>query len=155
MFMCLTNTCLTISQCFVADEYESNVKSDDRHFVESGEAAVAEAEIVGDLAVTKEESPAETREEQSVPEEPYQSAPDIVKEGGHFNKNKDDQPSFSAAEEMHQARQDFPESTLEVDLIQGPEEPEYPSSGWRFNVFNCRKSTFIHELNTLTNGIVL
>lgn len=73
----------------------------------------------------------ETKEEPSVSEEVH-STPDIIMEedGAHFNKNKDNQPSFSASEEMHQARQDIVESSLDMDMRQGLDvKPEQSSSG--------------------------
>lgn len=79
----------------------------------------------------------ETKEEPSVLEEVH-STPDIIMEedGAHFNKNKDNQESFSASEEMHQARQDIVESSLDTDTRHGLDvEPEQPSSGWEFNGF--------------------
>lgn len=77
-----------------------------------------------------EETPTET-EDESVSEEVH-GTPDIVEEdGGHFNRNKDTKPSFSASEEPHQARQDILESSLDMDVSQGLDvEPEHPSSGW-------------------------
>lgn len=87
------------------------------------------------LTLAKGEGPAEATAEPSVLEEVH-STPDIIMEedGGRFNKNKDNQPSFSASEEMHQARQDILESSLDTDAGQGLYvEPEQPSSGWAFN----------------------
>lgn len=89
------------------------------------------------LTLAKEEGPVETKEETSVLEEVH-STPDIIMEedGAHFNKNKDNQESFSASEEMHQARQDIVESSLDTDTRHGLDvEPEQPSSGWEFNGF--------------------
>lgn len=118
---------------FVADANDLNLKEDSHHFVESEGAAVPEAESVDNLTMAKEEGPAETEEEPSVLEEVH-STPDIIMEedAAHFNKNKDNQPSFSASEEMHQARQDIVENSL--DTRQGLDgEPE--PSGWEFNGF--------------------
>ncbi|TNM94791.1 hypothetical protein fugu_017550 [Takifugu bimaculatus] len=112
----------------VQDANDLNLKDDSHHFVESEGAAVPEAESVDNLTMAKEEGPAETEEEPSVLEEVH-STPDIIMEedAAHFNKNKDNQPSFSASEEMHQARQDIVESSL--DTRQGLDvEPEQPSS---------------------------
>lgn len=88
----------------------------------------------------------ETNEEPSVLEEVH-STPDIIMEedGAHFNKNKDNQPSFSTSEEMHQARQDIVESSLDTDTRRGLDvEPEQPSSGWEFNGFFCLKIKLTH-----------
>lgn len=84
------------------------------------------------LTITKEESPAKSKEEQSVLQEVH-STPDIIMEedGGHFNKNKDNQPRFSTSEEMHQPRQEILESSLDRNTRQGLDvEPEHLSSGW-------------------------
>lgn len=120
---------------FAPDANDLNLKDDSQHFVKSEEAAVPEAESVDNLTMAREDGPAETKEEPSVLEEVH-STPDIVMEedGAHFNKNKDNQPSFSASEEMHQARQDIVESSSDTDTRQSLDvEPEQPSSGWEFN----------------------
>lgn len=113
---------------FVADANDLNLKDESHHFVEREEAVVPEAESVDNLTLAKEEGPAETKEEPSVLEEVH-STPDIIMEedGAHFNKNKDNQPSFSASEEM-------PDQDMDTDTRQGLDvEPEQPSSGWEFN----------------------
>lgn len=92
---------------------------------------------MNNLTLAKEESPEDTKEEQSMLEDVH-STPKIIMEedGGHFNKNKDNQPTFSASEEIHQTRQDILESSLDMHARQGLDvEPEQPSSGWEFNVF--------------------
>ncbi len=51
----------------------------------------------------------------------------VEEDGGHFNKNKDNQPSFSASEEM----QKVPQATLENPLDIGlGVEVEHSPSGW-------------------------
>lgn len=88
------------------------------------------------LTLTKQESPAKSKEEQSVLQEVH-STPDIIMEedGGHFNKNKDNQPRFSTSDEMHQPKQEILESSLDTDIRQGMDvEPEHLSSGWQFTV---------------------
>lgn len=129
-FRALLNHNWPFSNVFVADEYELPVKDDSHHLDENDKAAVPEAVVVDNL--TKEESPTKSKEEQSVLQE-VQSPPDIIMEedGGHFNKNKDNQPRFSTSEEMHQPRQDIRESSLDTDIRQGLDvEPESLSSGW-------------------------
>lgn len=84
------------------------------------------------LTLTKEENPAKSKEEQSVLQEVH-STPDVIMEedGGHFNKNKDNQPRFSTSEEIHQPRQDNLESSLDTNIRQGLDvDPEHLSSGW-------------------------
>uniref|UniRef100_A0A3Q3VIA0 Transport and Golgi organization protein 1 homolog n=1 Tax=Mola mola TaxID=94237 RepID=A0A3Q3VIA0_MOLML len=86
---------------------------------------VPEAASSNNLTLT---SPMETREEQKVLDEVH-STPDITVEedGGHFNKNKDNQPSFSASEEMHKGSQ----ATLEAPLDMGLDvEVERSPPGW-------------------------
>lgn len=75
-----------------------------------------------------EERPAETKEEQIIKEEEH-SGPHITVEedGGRFNKNKDNQPSFRAPEEMQRGPQDTLESPLDMGL---GVETEHSPSGW-------------------------
>lgn len=133
MFPCFTKPKLNISFFFfVAGENELHVKDVSHDFDENDKAAVPEAEVVNNLSLTKEESPAKRKEEQGVLQEVH-STPDIIMEedGGHFNKNKDNQPRFSTSEDMHQPRQDILESSLDADIRQGLDvEPEHLSSGW-------------------------
>lgn len=115
---------------FAVDEHELNVKDGTPHIVEEDKAdSISEAESDDNQTSTDhEERLAETKEEQMVLEEAY-SAPDITVEedGGHFNKNKDNQPSFSASEEMHNGPQATLESPLDMGL--GVEVEQLPS-GW-------------------------
>lgn len=98
------------------------------HIVEE-DNSVPEAESDDNLTVTDhEETPAETKEELVVLDE-VPSGPDVSVEedGGHFNKNKDNQPSFSASDEM----QKLPQATLETPLDMGLGVEVEPSpSGW-------------------------
>ncbi|XP_059211792.1 transport and Golgi organization protein 1 homolog isoform X2 [Centropristis striata] len=110
------------------DEDKLKVKDDTPHIVaEDIIESVPEAESDDNLTVTdQEERPAETKEEQVVLDEVH-SGPDISVEedGGHFNKNKDNQPSFSASDEM----QKVPQATLEnpLDMGLGVEVEQSPS----------------------------
>lgn len=56
------------------------------------------------------------------------TTPDISvgEDGGHFNKNKENRPSFSAPDEM----QKLPQATLESPLDKVLGEMERSSSGW-------------------------
>lgn len=115
---------------FIVDEHELNVNDDIPHTVEEEKAdSVPEAQSDDNLTVTgHEERPEETKEEQIIVDEVH-SGPDISVEedGGHFNKNKDNQPSFSASEEM----QKVPQATLENPLDMGlGVEVEHSPSGW-------------------------
>lgn len=91
--------------------------------------SVPEAESDDNLTVTHhKERPADIKEEQIVLDEVH-SGPDVSVEedGGHFNKNKDNQPSFSATEEM----QKVPQATLENPLDMGlGVDVEHSPSGW-------------------------
>lgn len=81
-----------------------------------------------DIRVDHEEGPAETQQAKVVLEEEH-SKPHITMEedGGRFNKNKDNQPSFGALEEMPRGPQDTLESPLDVGL---GVEVEHSYSGW-------------------------
>lgn len=75
-----------------------------------------------------EDWPAETEKETSVLDKMH-TGPDVNMEedGGHFNKNKDNQPGFSTSDEM----QKVPQATLENPLDMGlGAEVEHSSSGW-------------------------
>lgn len=114
---------------FIVDEHELNVKEDMPHTVEEEKSVVPEAESDHNLTVTDlEEKPAEVEEEQVVLDEVH-TGPDVSVEedGGHFNKNKDNQPIFSASDEM----QKVPQATLENPLDMGlGVEVEHSPSGW-------------------------
>ena len=79
-------------------------------------------------AVETEERAVETEEEQKVVDEVH-SGPDVSVEedGGHFNKNKDNQPGLSSSDDM----QKVPQATLENPLDVGVGVEVEPSpSGW-------------------------
>lgn len=113
------------------DEHNVNVKDDTPHVAEEDEVdSVPEAESEDNLTVVTDhdERPAETKEERIVLDE-VNSGPDVSVEedGGHFNKNKDNQPGFSASQEMHKV----PQATLENPLDMGlGVEVEHSPSGW-------------------------
>ncbi|KAI3364192.1 hypothetical protein L3Q82_011007 [Scortum barcoo] len=112
---------------------------------------VPEAENNDNLSVThQEERPADTKEEQMIVDEVH-SAPDVSMEedGGHFNKNKDNQPSFSASDEM----QKVPQATLENPLDMGlGVEVEHSSSG---SLDPMEQVSEIHEeVGLFSTGIV-
>lgn len=79
-------------------------------------------------ATDVEQKPPEREEEQPVLDEVHKR-PDISLEedGGHFNKNKDNQPSFKAADEMQEVPQTILEKPLDIGLSV---EMEHSSSGW-------------------------
>ncbi|XP_031717429.1 transport and Golgi organization protein 1 homolog isoform X3 [Anarrhichthys ocellatus] len=110
------------------DEHKLQVKEDTPHIVEEDEVVgVPEAESDDNLVVTtQEERPAETKEDQVVLDEAH-GGPDVgvEEDGGLFNKDKDNQPSFSASDE----RQEVPQATLEnpVDMGLGVEVEPSPS----------------------------
>lgn len=113
---------------FIVDKL--NVQDHTPHTVEEDKVdSVPEAERDDNLTVTDhEERPEETKGEQLVVDEVH-SGPDISVEedGGHFNRNKDNQPSFSASDEM----QKVPQATLENPLDMGlGVEVEHSPSGW-------------------------
>ncbi|XP_044025981.1 transport and Golgi organization protein 1 homolog isoform X2 [Siniperca chuatsi] len=107
---------------FDQDEHELNIKDDMPIIVEEEKV---EAGSEDNLTVTDhEERPAETKEEHIVLDEMH-SGPDVSVEedGGHFNKNEGNQPSFSASDEM----QKVPQATLENPLDMGLAVEHLPS----------------------------
>lgn len=121
---------LTALSFNVVDKHELNVEDNMPHIVEEDKVKdVPEPGSEDNLTVTdREEGPAETKEEQIVLDELHSGADVSVEEdGGHFNKNKDNQPSFSASDEM----QKVPQATLENPLDMGlGVKVEHSPSGW-------------------------
>ncbi|XP_029983948.1 transport and Golgi organization protein 1 homolog isoform X1 [Sphaeramia orbicularis] len=102
----------------VAGEGEFKAKEDVPHITAQEEIDnQTETESNDNLTVTHlEEKPAETEKESIVLDEVH-TGPDVSVEedSGHFNKNKDNQQSFSPSDEM----QKVPQSTLENPLDMG------------------------------------
>ncbi|XP_056260559.1 transport and Golgi organization protein 1 homolog isoform X4 [Seriola aureovittata] len=135
------------------DEHELNTKEEMPHIVEEDKAdIVPETESEGNVTVTgHEERPAETEKEQIVVDDVH-SGPDVSVEedGGHFNKNKDNLPGFSASNEM----QKVPQATLENPLDMGlGVEVEHSPSG---SLDPLEPVSEIHEeeVGLLSTGIV-
>lgn len=103
---------------FTVDEHELNGKEDVTHIIEEDKvASIPETESDDNLTLTDhEEKPANTDEEEIALNEVL-TEPDISVEedGGHFNKNKDNQLGFSESDEM----QKVPQATLENPLDMG------------------------------------
>lgn len=103
---------------FTLDEHELNVQGDHPHIIEEDNIAnIPDTESDDNLTLTDdEERPPNTEEEQIASDEVH-TQPDISVEedGGHFNKNKDNQPGFSESDEM----QKVPQATLENPLDMG------------------------------------
>ncbi|XP_040017372.2 transport and Golgi organization protein 1 homolog isoform X2 [Gasterosteus aculeatus] len=103
------------------DEPTMQVKEDTPHTVEEDDDKVdrvPKAESDDNVTVTDgEEIPAETEGDQAVLDE-ARSGPDVGAEveedGGHFSENIDDQPSFSASDEVHEVPQANPENPIYV-----------------------------------------
>lgn len=75
-----------------------------------------ETESNNNLTATLEEKPAETEKERIVLDEVHTGSDVSVEEdSGHFNKNKDNQQSFSPSDEI----QKVPQATLENPLDMG------------------------------------
>ncbi|XP_034756776.1 transport and Golgi organization protein 1 homolog isoform X2 [Etheostoma cragini] len=111
------------------DEYKLNVNGDTSHIVEEDKVdSIPEPESDDNLTVTNHvEKPAETEQEKIVLDEVH-SGPHVSvgEDGGHFNKNKDNQLRFSASDEM----QKVPQATLENPLDMGlGVEVQQPPSG--------------------------
>ncbi|KAK1889139.1 Transport and Golgi organization protein 1 like [Dissostichus eleginoides] len=108
------------------DEHILKVKDDQPVIVE--EISVPEAKSEDNLTVTdQEEKPAVSEDEPTVLEEVHRGPELSVEEdGGHFNKNKDNQLSFSASDELPKV----PQATLENPLDLGLSvEVEHSPSG--------------------------
>ncbi|XP_047429204.1 transport and Golgi organization protein 1 homolog isoform X2 [Mugil cephalus] len=106
-------------------EHELNVQADTPHVEEEKLDHVPESD--DNLTVADGgEKPDDIVEETTVLDE-VPAGPDVSVEedGGHFNKNKDDQPSFSASDEMPKV----PQATLENPLDMGLGEVEHLPSG--------------------------
>ncbi|XP_042359869.1 transport and Golgi organization protein 1 homolog, partial [Plectropomus leopardus] len=130
------------------DEHELNADDAKEDKVDT----VPEAESDDNLTVTdQEEPPAQTKEEQMVLDEVHGGADISVEEdGGHFNKNKDNQPSFSASNEI----QKVPQTTLENPLDMGlGVEVEHSSSG-SFDSIESVSDIPDEEVGLLSTGIV-
>lgn len=94
----------------------------------AGTVSEADSEDNGTVTDHEERQPAETEKEQIVLDKIH-TRPEVSMEedSGHFNKNKDNQPGFSASDEM----QKVPQATLENPLDRGlGVEVEHVSSGW-------------------------
>ncbi|TDH00556.1 hypothetical protein EPR50_G00189650 [Perca flavescens] len=108
------------------DEHNLNVKDDTPHIVEEDKVdSIPEAENDDNLTVTDHE---ERPEEEQIVLDEVHSGPHVSvdEDGGHFNKNKDNQLSFSSLDEM----QKVPQATLENPLDVGiGGEVEHPPSG--------------------------
>ncbi|XP_076612262.1 transport and Golgi organization protein 1 homolog isoform X2 [Chaetodon auriga] len=137
------------------DEHELKVKDETPRVVEEDKFdSVPEAESEDNLTVTDhDERPAETKEERIVLDEIH-GGPDVSVEedgGGHFNKNKDNQPSFRASEEM----QKIPQATLEnpLDMGLGNTKFEHSPSG---SLESMEPVTDIHqeEVGLFSTGMV-
>ncbi|XP_071323811.1 transport and Golgi organization protein 1 homolog isoform X1 [Trachinotus anak] len=134
-------------------EHELNITEEMPHTVEEHKAdGGPETESEDNLTVTgHEERPVETEEEQIVVEEVL-TGPDVSVEedGGHFNKNKDNQPGFSASNEM----QKVPQATLEnpIDMGLGVEVENSPSG----SLDPLERVSEIHEeeVGLFSTGIV-
>nr|XP_057936425.1 transport and Golgi organization protein 1 homolog isoform X2 [Doryrhamphus excisus] len=71
----------------------------------------------------------------------------VGEDGGHFNKNKENQPSFSTSDEM----QKFPQATLENPLEMGLTEVENSPSG-SLDSMDASPEFHDEEVGTLSNG---
>ncbi|XP_061890667.1 transport and Golgi organization protein 1 homolog isoform X1 [Entelurus aequoreus] len=87
---------------------------------------ISEVESDHSLTELPEQATEIQKEEQTIADEAHVSA-DITmgEDGGHFNKNKENLPSFSVSDEM----QNFPQATLENPLDVGLGEVESSPSG--------------------------
>ncbi|KAG7222741.1 hypothetical protein INR49_026351, partial [Caranx melampygus] len=109
------------------DQHKVNIEEKMPH-IEHNAGSVSEPDSEDNGTVTDhEERPAETEKEPIVLDKMH-TGPEVSMEedGGHFNKNKDNQPGFSASDEM----QKVPQATLENPLDMGlGVKVEHSSSG--------------------------
>ncbi|XP_063757527.1 transport and Golgi organization protein 1 homolog isoform X1 [Eleginops maclovinus] len=111
------------NQGSVVDEHTVKVKDDQPVIVEEEKVvSVPEAESDNNLTVTDQEEQPPVKEEEPIVLEELHSGPElsveelsVEEDGGHFNKNKDNQPSFSASDELPKV----PQATLENPLDMG------------------------------------
>lgn len=113
----------------VEEDMPYKVKEEESHIPETEiDVNLTEIDMEENTAGVEEEFSAGVEEEQVVPDEvvtgPDASVEDDV---GHFGKNNDNQPSFSASDEM----QKVPQANLENPLDMGVGvEAEQSPSGW-------------------------
>ncbi|KAM3603207.1 uncharacterized protein V6R79_018310 [Siganus canaliculatus] len=109
-------------------DHESTVEHDTPHVVEEDVIdPIPEAERDDNLTASDpEERPVESKPDPIVlAEVPGRPDVSVEEDGGHFNKNKDNQPSFSPSDEMHKVPQAILDSPLDVGL--GVEVEHSPS----------------------------
>ncbi|XP_041830962.1 transport and Golgi organization protein 1 homolog isoform X2 [Melanotaenia boesemani] len=136
----------------VEDETPFNVEEGTPHVAEDNFGNMPELNQNDNITETdhKEETDETDREQIVLGEVP--SGPDVSVEedGGHFNKNKEEQPSFSPSDEV----QKLPEATLENPLDMGlGADVEHPPSG---SMDSMESVTELHEedVGLFTTGIV-
>ncbi|KAM6991732.1 transport and Golgi organization protein 1 homolog [Tautogolabrus adspersus] len=132
-----------------------NVNHDVPHIVEEDRtSSVPVVESENNLTVTDHDKrPADTKIEQVVWDERH-NGPDVnmQEDGGHFNKNKDNLPSFSATEEMQRVPQDTLENPLDMGL---GVEVEHSSSGSSGSLDSMDPVSETHqEVGLFSTGIV-
>ncbi|XP_068593484.1 transport and Golgi organization protein 1 homolog isoform X2 [Cebidichthys violaceus] len=135
------------------DEHILQVKEDTAHIVvENKVVGDPEAESDDNLVVTiHEERPAETKEDQVVLDEARGGLDVSVEEdGGHIDKDKDNQPSFSAADE----RQEVPQATLENPLDVGLGVEVEPSPSGSLDSVEPVSEIHEEEMGLLSTGMV-
>ncbi|CAN9507811.1 unnamed protein product [Ophioblennius macclurei] len=103
------------------DEPELNVTADIPPIVQEEPDDIPEKESDDMRTATDQEHPNQVEEEEEeqqlvIDEGPAQPDINVEEDGGHFNKNKEDQPPFSTSDEMQKVPQDSLENPLDMSL---------------------------------------
>ncbi|XP_041660810.1 transport and Golgi organization protein 1 homolog isoform X2 [Cheilinus undulatus] len=139
----------------IEPEHESNAKPDMSKDEEDRTSSVPLAESDDNLTATDHEKrTVETKEEQVFWDE-QPSGPDVNmrEDGGHFNKNKDNQPSFSTSEDLQRVPQDTLENPLEMGLGVEVDHTSSGSSG-SLESMDPVPESHVEEVGLLSTGIV-
>ncbi|XP_054617733.1 transport and Golgi organization protein 1 homolog [Dunckerocampus dactyliophorus] len=130
------------------DQVVADKPEDLPHMVEVKKANISEVEHNDNLTDLLENA-TEMKKEQFVVDEAH-AAQDINvgEDGGHFNKNKENQPSFSSSDEM----QKFPQATLENPLEMGLTEVESSPSG-SLDSMDASPEFHDEEVGILSDGL--
>ncbi|XP_034556078.1 transport and Golgi organization protein 1 homolog isoform X2 [Notolabrus celidotus] len=141
----------------VPDEVKDEHTNHDTPHVngEDSTSSTSGSESDDNLTVTEQvKKPAETKEGQVVWDERH-GGPDVnmQEDSGHFNRNKDNQPSFSASEDMQRVPQDTLENPLDMGL---GVEVEHSSSGSSGSLDSVDPVSNVNEeeVGVISTGIV-
>ncbi|XP_074542024.1 transport and Golgi organization protein 1 homolog isoform X2 [Halichoeres trimaculatus] len=122
---------------------------------EDSKSSISVAESKDNLTATDEsKAPLESTDRQAVWDEMH-GGPDVnmQEDSGHFNKNKDNQPSFSGSEDMQRVPQDTLENPLDMGL---GVEVEHSASGSSGSLDTMDPVSKVHEeeVGLVSTGII-